>query len=67
MSWKWTDMENEARLRLPVVLDVAGPPCVGCGRWRPVAITDASGEYNGVRFCHAKEQFRDFSCFEEKG
>ena len=55
-----------AQGKFPIALDVAGPPCSACRHWKPVALTDKNGNYDGVRLCHADEQFHDFSCFKER-
>lgn len=53
--------------KLPVAVEVSGPPCLECKHWNPVAVSDRHGQFDGVRLCHAKEQFTDFSCYRAKG
>jgi hypothetical protein len=57
-------------------IEVAGPPCLHCLHWRPRAIVRESElslkdgtpfrYFDGVRLCHAEEQWRDFSCYVPK-
>ncbi len=46
-------------------LDVAEPPCKSCLHFRPV-VEMGGDDWTGVRMCHAKEMFSDFSCCEPK-
>lgn len=51
----------------PERLPIDAPPCVHCRHWYPILVTGTyAGEADttGVRCCHAKEMYRDFSCFD---
>lgn len=64
MIWEpWNDVRTK---QLPIVLDVEGPPCGECKHWKPVVVSTASGEFDGVRLCHAEEQQFDFSCYRAR-
>lgn len=46
--------------------DIHEPPCKECQYFSPRAITDHVGNLAGFVLCTAKQQHRDFSCFEEQ-
>jgi hypothetical protein len=66
MSAFWSDEARDAaRARLPVVVAIEAPPCVRCFHWKPRAITNREGDFDGIRLCHG-EMRNDFSCFYQK-
>lgn len=73
-----TDWWHEALMEASVQSDVAplpitggllntfdSPPCRACDFWRPTINANPSGWVagNGVKCCHADQQYSDFSCF----
>ena len=52
---------------LVVVSDIKMPPCHACEYFSPRIKTDPRGNIDGIVICIAKELFRDFSCYKEKG
>lgn len=40
-----------------------GPPCKHCQHWKPQFKYFPDGTSDGVRLCHAEQQYQDFSCF----
>ena len=43
-------------------LAVAEPPCRRCDHWNPVILTGTDGSFAGIKLCHAKAMYSDFSC-----
>lgn len=70
---KWSrDIQDQAiqiatRANRTILLsNIPGPPCAKCEFWRPEARFTSQWGYDGATLCHAKDQFKDFSCFQER-
>lgn len=54
------------KMNAPDLVGITEPPCKWCRAWRPQARFTDTGTgmvFDGVVCCHAKDQYRDFSCF----
>jgi hypothetical protein len=49
-------------------LPITSPPYVDCKFWNPRRMFEVPGDTqtSGVRLCHAKEMYQDFSCFRDR-
>jgi len=63
---------REARIASAEILDITEPPCKNCAKFDPhkkfTAIDDSDSKYtmSGIAVCDAPDQYKDFSCYEEK-
>ena len=64
--WNPGNNDIKAPLAYNDGLPITNPPCNKCLHWRPEVTfrDDHRGQVvDGVRLCHAKEMFHDFTCF----
>lgn len=63
----WIEFEADLAT-LPFELPIAAPPCADCKFWNPRRMFEVSGETktSGVRLCHSKQMWQDFSCFRDR-